>query len=107
MSRLERLSNRFLRVGRHPFKACIKVDTLNDEVITCCCCTSDSTAYSRFWPFIFCFSALTDFPLPLPKDKKPGQHRDWGWLPVMIISGIFIYLYYGYVDRIVRKSIFK
>lgn len=93
MSTLETLSNRFLRVGRHPFKFCGNK----------ACCHTDSSLYSQCWPLIFLFSALTDYPMPLPKDRKPGQHRDWGWLPVMIVSSFMIFIYYGYLDRIVRK----
>ncbi|KAG1352451.1 hypothetical protein G6F62_002673 [Rhizopus arrhizus] len=91
MSTLETLSNRFLRVGRHPFKFCGNK----------ACCHTDSPLYSQCWPLIFFFSALTDYPMPLPKDRKPGQHRDWGWLPVMIVSSFMIFIYYGYLDRIV------
>lgn len=43
--------------------------------------------------------------MPLPKGKKPGQHRDWGWMPIMIVGGIVVFVYYGYLDRIVRKFI--
>ncbi|CAO0794688.1 unnamed protein product [Mucor circinelloides] len=112
MSKLERLSDRFLRVGRHPFKMCIKSNQ-NDEkrtefddldvhdTQTCCCCHSDSPIYAKLWPLIFFFSALTDFPMPLPKGKKPGQHRDWGWVPVLIVTGILVFVYYGYLHSIV------
>lgn len=115
MSKLERLSDRFLRVGRHPFKMCIKSNQ-NDEkrtefddldvhdTQTCCCCHSDSPIYAKLWPLIFFFSALTDFPMPLPKGKKPGQHRDWGWVPVLIVTGILVFVYYGYLHSIVCKS---
>jgi hypothetical protein len=75
----------------------------NDDTVACCCCHSDSPVYAKLWPVIFFFSALTDFPMPLPKGKKPGQHRDWGWIPIMIIGGILAFVYYGYLDRIVRK----
>lgn len=115
MSKLEKLSDRFLRVGRQPFKMSIKsrkvvqqkndvdhLHTKDDDTVVCCCCHSDSPAYAKLWPMIFFFSAMTDFPMPLPKGKKPGQHRDWGWVPVMIISGILMFVYYGYLDRIVR-----
>lgn len=114
MSKLERLSDRFLRVGRHPFKMCMKANQ-NDEkqtafddpdvhdTQTCCCCHSDSPVYAKLWPLIFFFSALTDFPMPLPKGKKPGQHRDWGWVPVLIVTGILVFVYYGYLHSIVCK----
>ncbi|KAI7903356.1 uncharacterized protein BX663DRAFT_49655 [Cokeromyces recurvatus] len=109
MSRLERLSDRFLRVGRHPFKICMKKSRKSDLIMTeeddtkevCCCCYTDSPIYSKCWPIIFLFSALTDFPMPLPKDKKPGQHRDWGWIPFIIIVGLVVFIYYGYLDRII------
>jgi hypothetical protein len=122
MSKLEKLSDRFLRVGRHPFKICMKRplkkksseaqqqqsthefdDSESSDNTTACCCHSDSPLYAKLWPVIFFFSALTDFPMPLPKGKKPGQHRDWGWLPVLIVGGIVVFVYYGYLDRIVRK----
>lgn len=114
MSKLEQLSDRFLRVGRHPFKICMKSNK-NDEkqtnfddpdvndTQTCCCCRSDSPMYAKLWPLIFFFSALTDFPMPLPKGKKPGQHRDWGWVPVLIVTGILVFVYYGYLHSIVCK----
>lgn len=114
MSKLERLSDRYLRVGRHPFKMCMKSNQ-DDEKQTafddpdvhdtraCCCCHSDSPVYAKLWPLIFFFSALTDFPMPLPKGKKPGQHRDWGWVPVLIVTGILVFVYYGYLHSIVCK----
>ncbi|KAI9250556.1 DHHC palmitoyltransferase-domain-containing protein [Phascolomyces articulosus] len=64
------------------------------------CCKTDSPMYSRCWPFLFLFSAITDFPLPLPSDKKPGQHRDWGWMPVLVVLSITAFLYYGYLDQV-------
>jgi hypothetical protein len=116
MSKLEKLSDRFLRVGRHPFKLCASLRKKSTEPSTtndfddpdindtqACCCHSDSPIYARLWPIIFFFSALTDFPMPLPQGKKPGQHRDWGWLPVMIVGGIVVFVYYGYLDRIICK----
>lgn len=66
-------------------------------------CHSDSIYYSKLWPIIFLFSALTDIPMPLPKGKKPGQHRDWGFLPILIVTGIFVFVYYGYTVHIVCK----
>ncbi|KAI8638787.1 DHHC palmitoyltransferase-domain-containing protein, partial [Parasitella parasitica] len=68
---------------------------------TCCCCHSDSPMYAKLWPLIFFLSALTDFPMPLPKGKKPGQHRDWGLVPVLIVTGMAAFIYYGYVHSIV------
>jgi hypothetical protein len=116
MSKLEKLSDKFLRVGQRPFKMYIKSkepekrnsrhgfdDSDTNDTTVCCCCHSDSPVYAKLWPMIFLFSALTDFPMPLPKGKKPGQHRDWGWIPVMVIGGILVFVYYGYLDRIVRK----
>ena len=71
--------------------------------VTCGCCRPDSPVYSRCWPFLFLFSAVTDFPLPLPSDKKPGQHRDWGWVPVLVVLSIITFLYYGYLDQVCCK----
>jgi hypothetical protein len=111
-SKLERLSDRYLRVGRHPFKIFKQrkdrqefdeQDSVNDTQV-CGCCHTDSPVYSKLWPVIFFISALTDFPMPLPKGKKPGQHRDWSYIPVIIISGFATFIYYGYLDRIIRKS---
>jgi hypothetical protein len=114
MSKLEQLSNKFLRVGRHPFKMCIRSkheqeegkvdDEIDDTTIRHTgCCHSNSPLYAKFWPIIFLFSAITDFPMPLPKGKRPGQHRDWGWLPIMIVVGFVAFIYYGYLDRIICK----
>ncbi|KAI9478111.1 MAG: DHHC palmitoyltransferase-domain-containing protein [Benjaminiella poitrasii] len=106
MSKLEKLSDRFLRVGRHPFKICMKqpkktdLITAEEDQEACCCCHTDSPIYSKCWPIIFLFSALTDFPMPLPKGKKPGQHRDWGWIPFIIVTGLVVFVYYSYLDRI-------
>ncbi|KAL4207986.1 putative Palmitoyltransferase [Rhizopus microsporus] len=104
MSKLEKLSDRFLRVGRHPFRLCSRSNRDHhdqDDSKVCCCCHTDSPLYSKCWPFIFFFSAITDYPMPLPKDKKPGQHRDWSWLPVIVVSSLVTFVYYGYLDRIV------
>lgn len=106
MSKLEKLSDRFLRVGRHPFRLCSRSNRDHhdqDDSKVCCCCHTDSPLYSKCWPFIFFFSAITDYPMPLPKDKKPGQHRDWSWLPVIVVSSLVTFVYYGYLDRIVCK----
>lgn len=106
-SRLEKLSDRYLRVGRHPFRVCKKERQEEDgqDTQVCGCCHTDSPIYSKLWPLIFFISALTDFPMPLPKGKKPGQHRDWGYIPVIIVSGFAAFIYYGYLSRIVRKFI--
>lgn len=114
MSRLEKLSDSFLRVGRHPFKACMRKNKSkknqhdfeqdDDDTQACCCCHTDSAIYARFWPAIFFFSALTDFPMPLPKGKRPCQHREWGWMPVMIVIGLVAFVSYGYIDRIIRTN---
>ncbi|KAI8991773.1 DHHC palmitoyltransferase-domain-containing protein [Mycotypha africana] len=115
MSKLERLSERFLTVGTHPLNLCLKsrkekkskedsFDFPDDNVHdtqACLCCHTDSPAYIRCWPVIFLFSVITDFAMPLPKGKKPGQHRDWGWLPVMIISTIAILAFVGYISRFI------
>ncbi|KAI9021418.1 DHHC palmitoyltransferase-domain-containing protein [Phycomyces nitens] len=66
----------------------------------CCCFYTDSKCYARCWPAIFLFSAITDYPLPLPKGKKPGQHRDWGLMPILVVLGIAGFVYYGYLIRI-------
>lgn len=71
------------------------------------CCHSDSPFYSKLWPMIFLFSIITDFPMPLPKGKKPGQHRDWGLLPILMVCGLAAFVYYGFTSRIVRKSLFS
>ena len=71
--------------------------------VICGCCRTESPMYSRCWPFLFLFSAVTDFPLPLPSDKKPGQHRDWGWVPVLVVLSIITFLYYGYLDQVCCK----
>jgi hypothetical protein len=113
MSKLEKLSDRFLRVGRHPFKIFQRKKKkqehngyddpdLNDTQV-CLCCHSDSQLYSRCWPLVFVFSAITDYPMPLPKGKKPGQHRDWGWIPILFVSAFSVYVYYAYFDRVIRK----
>lgn len=110
MSKLETLSDTFLRVGKHPFKSCMqsnkskKQDT-EDDTQVCFCCHTDSQFYAKFWPAIFFFSALTDFPMPLPKGKRPGQHREWGWMPIMIVIGLVAFVSYGYIDRISRTFI--
>lgn len=114
-SKLEKLSDKYLRVGRHPFKICSKKRPKKEETPhnmdeeedtqVCGCCHTDSPVYSKLWPVIFFISALTDFPMPLPKGKKPGQHRDWGYIPVIIVSGFATFIYYGYLSRIVRKSL--
>ncbi|OBZ90978.1 putative palmitoyltransferase ZDHHC20 [Choanephora cucurbitarum] len=98
--KFERISNRFLKVGRHPFKMGSK-DKEDNDTRVCFCCQTNSALYSQLWPIIFLFSALTDFPMPLPEGKRPGQHRDWGWLPVLIVSCFVAYIYYGYLDRII------
>jgi hypothetical protein len=56
------------------------------------------------WPLIFFLSALTDFPMPPPKGKKQGQHRDWGFLPVFVVLGIIAISTYSYIARVCRKS---
>ncbi|ORY92143.1 hypothetical protein BCR43DRAFT_497858 [Syncephalastrum racemosum] len=140
----KKLSDRFLIVGGHPFRACMshpndhhrqdgyyedetpqktdgnsserhegdsnrsspdEASSQDAEGCCCPCCRTDSPLYARCWPLIFFFSALTDFPLPLPKGKKPGQHRDWGWIPVVIVMGIVAFVYYGYLDHVCRKYI--
>jgi hypothetical protein len=113
MSKLEKLSDRFLRVGRHPFKIFQRQkkkqqhngydDPDLDDTQVCLCCHSDSQMYSRCWPLVFTFSAITDYPMPLPKGKKPGQHRDWGWIPILFVSAVSVYVYYAYLDRVIRK----
>ncbi|CEP07453.1 hypothetical protein [Parasitella parasitica] len=75
-------------------------DPDEQDAQTCCCCQTDSPMYANLWPLIFFFSALTDFPMPLPKGKKPGQHRDWGWVPVLIVTGMAAFVYYGYLHGI-------
>lgn len=67
------------------------------------CCNPQSPIYNKLWPIIFLFSAITDIAMPLPKGKKPGQHRDWGWLPILFIICLSAYVYYGYLCRIVCK----
>ncbi|KAI9260255.1 DHHC palmitoyltransferase-domain-containing protein [Sporodiniella umbellata] len=66
-----------------------------------CCCDTNSPLYLKLWPLTFFFSAITDYPMPLPKGKKPGQHRDWGWVPIFLVTGLVTFIYYGYLDRIV------
>ncbi|CAO3626667.1 unnamed protein product [Mucor hiemalis] len=41
--------------------------------------------------------------MPLPKGKRPGQHREWGWMPIMIVIGLVAFVSYGYIDRISLK----
>lgn len=140
----KKLSDRFLIVGGHPFRACMshpndhhrqdgyyeeeasqksdgvspeghegsghpsspdEASAAEAEGCCCSCCRTDSPLYARCWPLIFFFSALTDFPLPLPKGKKPGQHRDWGWMPVLVVMGIVAFVYYAYLDHVCRKYI--
>ncbi|KAG2175586.1 hypothetical protein INT43_001233 [Umbelopsis isabellina] len=68
-----------------------------------CGCSTDSPIYARMWPLIFFVSALTDFPMPPPKGKKQGQHRDWGFLPVFVVLGIIAIATYSYIDRVCVK----
>ncbi|KAG2195923.1 hypothetical protein INT47_002696 [Mucor saturninus] len=37
--------------------------------------------------------------MPLPKGKKPGQHRDWGLLPIVMVCGLASFVYYGIVSQ--------
>ncbi|KAI9354760.1 DHHC palmitoyltransferase-domain-containing protein [Pilaira anomala] len=71
------------------------------------CCNSQSPIYNKLWPIIFLFSVITDIAMPLPKGKKPGQHRDWGWLPILFIICLSAYVYYGYICRIVFVLLWK
>lgn len=115
---LERLSNRILVVGGHPFRICMKHpnnqqqqsnnaekqhEGQQDEVCCCSFCQTDSPVYARCWPAIFLFSAITDFPMPLPRGKKPGQHRDWGWMPVLVVLCLVTFMYYTYLDPLCRE----
>lgn len=108
---LEALSDRFLRVGKHPFRSCTRSESKkhnrieDDDTQVCFCCRTDSTFYAKCWPAIFFFSALTDYPMPLPKGKRPGQHRDWGWMPILIVIGLVTFVCYGYIDRVSRTFI--
>lgn len=112
-TRLEALSDTFLRVGKHPFRSCtrskFKKDNRtiedDDDTQVCFCCHTNSPFYAKCWPAIFFFSAITDYPMPLPKGKRPGQHRDWGWMPIMIVIGLVTFVCYGYIDRISRMLI--
>ncbi|GAB5588653.1 hypothetical protein Unana1_03553 [Umbelopsis nana] len=67
-----------------------------------CGCSTDSPIYARMWPLIFFVSALTDFPMPPPKGKKQGQHRDWGFLPVFVVLGLIAISTYSYIARVCR-----
>ena len=103
MSRLEILADRFLAVGKHPFRLCMRStqeQSMDKEEHY-----TESAYYSKLWPIIFLFSAITDFPMPLPKDKRPGSHRDWGWMPILIVVGLVAFVCYGYVDCIVCKCV--
>ncbi|KAL0083332.1 DHHC palmitoyltransferase-domain-containing protein [Phycomyces blakesleeanus] len=93
------------RCSVNPIRPCSRSNTGHstvDEKDThaCCCLHTDSPLYARFWPAIFLFSAITDYPLPLPKGKKPGQHRDWGLMPILVVLGIAGFVYYGYLIRV-------
>ncbi|KAI7861874.1 DHHC palmitoyltransferase-domain-containing protein [Spinellus fusiger] len=66
----------------------------------CFCLDTGSAVYSKCWPLVFLVSALLDIPCPLPKGKKPGQHRDWGWLPILVVLAIAAWMYYGYLVHI-------
>ncbi|KAG2220389.1 hypothetical protein INT45_006560 [Circinella minor] len=73
-----------------------------------CGCRIDSPMYSRCWPFLFLFSAITDFPFPLPIDKKPRQqHRYWGWVSVFVVLSIIAFLYYGYIFHLCLTLIYQ
>lgn len=107
-TRLEALSDTFLRVGKHPFRSCTRSKSKkdnrtiedDDDTQVCFCCHTNSPFYAKCWPAIFFFSALTDYPMPLPKGKRSGQHRDWGWMPITIVIGLVTFVCYGYIDRI-------
>ncbi|GAA5800995.1 hypothetical protein HPULCUR_006435 [Helicostylum pulchrum] len=86
-----------IKESRNPFRIFDRDKSITER------CGSDTLIYSKLWPIIFLFSSLTDIPMNLPKGSKPGQHRDWGWLPTLIVCGISAFLYYGYLCRIVHR----
>ncbi|KAI9286159.1 DHHC palmitoyltransferase-domain-containing protein [Umbelopsis sp. AD052] len=90
-------------IGQHPLKTCFPTTMPSSNPADqqqACGCATDSPIYARMWPLIFFLSALTDFPMPPPKGKKQGQHRDWGFLPVFVVLGIIAISTYSYIARV-------